>query len=457
MTKLPAIREKIAALQDESDQLFTVSETQDFSEDQMDRIDAIDAEMQALRDQELACERVERIRGRAAATADAPAEMNTPRQAGRRSRPDAGDSSTRISRMDHPLDRRGGFEHVGAYCLAVAQACAPGGQAVVDNRLTALMQPTNDSSTTVPAEGGYAVPPDFREAIRQALTGPESLMPRTDMYATEFQAITVPKDDKGPWGTTGPQANWTAEKTQIADSKVSIGQMTVKLEKLACLMPVTEELLQDAPGISSYINRKAPDVIRFKFDEAIVAGTGTGQPQGFIGHASEVAVNRATANQIKFADVLKMYERMPPNYISGAIWLCNSDVLPVLMNMSFQDNTTNPRPVWLPTFQMADSPYGTLMGRPVVLHEAMPALGSKGDLTFINLERGYFCVEKAGFSGLRQDISIHLYFDYDITSFRWILRVGGRPWLDAPIARAKAGNTKTWSHTVTLDVVAAGP
>ncbi|MNC98378.1 hypothetical protein D3C83_163170 [compost metagenome] len=45
----------------------------------------------------------------------------------------------------------------------------------------------------------------------------------------------------------------------------------------------------------------------------------------------------------------------------------------------------------------------------------------------------YLSVTKG--SGIRQDVSIHLFFDYDITAFRFVMRVGGQPWWDAAITR----------------------
>ena len=442
--KLDQIRQRQALLRDETKEIETTAGEGDLSTEQLTRLDEIDAEMSVLDEQEVARMRIDRHRGNSEDNPNQPqAKPNEQRRAGGRVEP-----------MSHPLDKNWGWdpEKPADFAMAVAAACVPGNAGRMDNRLTARMDPPTDySSTLVPAEGGHAVPPDFREAIRQALMGPDSLLPRTDQYQTQYQAITVPKDDKGPWGTTGPQANWGAEGAQLGESKVDIGQMTVPLEKIHCLMPVTEELLQDAPGMNTYINSKTPEVIRFAVDRGLVSGAGAGsnEPIGFLGHASAVTVTRATSGTVSYADILDMHQRMPPSYHSGAIWLCNSDVLPVLMNMSFQDNTTNPRPVWLPNFQVEGTPYGTILGRPVVLHEAMPGLNSLGDLCYINLPRGYFSVTKAGI-GMRQDISIHLHFDFDMTTFRWILRLGGRPWLDAPIARAEVGNTNTWSHTVQL-------
>jgi hypothetical protein len=36
---------------------------------------------------------------------------------------------------------------------------------------------------------------------------------------------------------------------------------------------------------------------------------------------------------------------------------------------------------------------------------------------------------------------MHLWFDYDITAFRFIFRLAGHPWLTAPIARRNGTNT----------------
>ena len=47
------------------------------------------------------------------------------------------------------------------------------------------------------------------------------------------------------------------------------------------------------------------------------------------------------------------------------------------------------------------------------------------------------CSSKGG--GVRSDVSIHLWFDYDVTAFRFVLRIGGRPWWNGP-ANPATGN-----------------
>jgi HK97 family phage major capsid protein len=102
------------------------------------------------------------------------------------------------------------------------------------------------------------------------------------------------------------------------------------------------------------------------------------------------------------------------------------------MTMQFP-GTGTAVPAYLPPGGLSAQPYGTLMGRPVISTEAAGALGDVGDISFVDFSQ-YMSVLKSG--GVRQDISIHLFFDYDITAFRFVLRVGGQPWWNSPIARA---------------------
>ena len=60
---------------------------------------------------------------------------------------------------------------------------------------------------------------------------------------------------------------------------------------------------------------------------------------------------------------------------------------------------------------------------------------------------GYALATKAG-GGVDFAQSIHLFFDQNLTAFRWIIRAGGQPYLSAPVSPAKGANTK--SHFVAL-------
>jgi hypothetical protein len=86
--------------------------------------------------------------------------------------------------------------------------------------------------------------------------------------------------------------------------------------------------------------------------------------------------------------------------------------------------------VYLPPGGISAEPYGTLLGRPVLVTEAANDLGVRGDLMLVDLS-SYLTATKV--SGVRSDISIHLYFQYDITCFRFVTRIAGIPEWKTPI------------------------
>jgi len=94
--------------------------------------------------------------------------------------------------------------------------------------------------------------------------------------------------------------------------------------------------------------------------------------------------------------------------------------------------------VFMPPGGLSGQTYATLMGRPMVPTEACPTIGTEGDLTLWD-PMGYLSVTKRG--GVRNDVSIHIEFEKDLTAFRYIFRVGGQPWLSAAVARNSGSNT----------------
>jgi HK97 family phage major capsid protein len=342
-----------------------------------------------------------------------------------------------------------GFRNFGEFALAVAKAGAPSAQ--VDPRLI-TNAPTTFGSEGVGADGGFAVPPDFRQNIQDLIMGEDSLLSRCDVIETSSNTLVIPKDENAPWDTTnGIQATWDGEATQATQSKVNLQEVTVKLHKLRALVPVTSELLDDAAALGSYINRKAPEKINFKVNYAIVQGTGVGQPLGFLNSPATVSVAKESgqaANTLLFQNIVKMYARMYGPSRQDAVWLMSQDVEQQIFSMAFPVTTSGAQiPMFIPPGGMNQSPYGLLMGKPMIPTQAMNALSSQGDIAFVNLKQ-YLAAQKTG--GIRSDASVHLFFDYDMTAFRFILRMAGQPWRSAPITPRAAG-AATLSDFVVLD------
>lgn len=325
-----------------------------------------------------------------------------------------------------------GFRSAGEYFSAVLKASQR--SAVPDPRLIANA-PTTYGQEGTGADGGFAVPPDFRTEIVKKVMGEDSLLSRTDQMTTSSNSITVPTDETTPWQTSGGiQAYWESEGGQKTQSKPQLTEKTVKANKIIALVPMTDELLQDAPAMASYVQGKAPQKIDFKVNDAILNGTGVGQPLGYLNSGALIQVaaeSGQAADTVVFQNIVNMYSRMTSEGKRRGVWVINGDIEPQLMSMQFPGSGTAV-PVYLPPGGLSAQPYGTLLGRPVITTEAAPALGDMGDISFVDLSQ-YMSVIKAG--GIRQDVSIHVFFDYDITAFRFVLRVGGQPWWNTAIER----------------------
>lgn len=342
-----------------------------------------------------------------------------------------------------PVTARGtaGFRNVGEFALTVRLASMRGGD--LDPRLRNAALTTYGNEGTG-ADGGFAVPADFRSEIMSQVYGEDSLIALTDRMQSSSNTLTLPVDMTTPWGSTGLAAYWVAEGGTKTQSKPALEEVTVKLHTLATLVPVTEELLEDAPAMDSYLRRKVPEKMDFTLSYALAWGNGVGKPLGWMNSPSLVTVAAEAAQTtltVNATNLMKMWGRMPVRNRRTSIWLMHPDVEATLPGM-----TIGQQPVYLPPGGLSGNTFGTLFGRPVIPHQVAETLGDLGDVMLVD-PQAYLSVTKTGggrdSSGMKVDTSIHLWFDQDTVAFRFTLRVAGQPWWSAPIAQRDGSNTQS--------------
>lgn len=335
-----------------------------------------------------------------------------------------------------------GFRHFGEFANSVRIAQVRGGEIDARLRNAAVSTYGNEGSG---ADGGFAVPPDYRSEILSKVFNEDSLLALTDRLQSSSNTITIPTDETTPWQTSGGiQSYWTAEAGTKTQSKSALGETTLKLHTLATLVPMTEELLEDAPAMGAYLNRKAPEKMDFKVSDSIVRGTGVGMPLGFLNSPALVTVaaeGAQTADTINVTNLAKMWGRLPVSSRRTAVWLMHPDAEAQLPLMSLAN-----QPVYLPPGGVSGNMYGSLWGRPVIPHQVAETIGDVGDVMLVDL-RQYLTVTKSGAgrdgNGMRQDVSIHLWFDQDMVAFRFTMRIAGAPWWAAAISQRDGSNTQS--------------
>jgi HK97 family phage major capsid protein len=434
--KLIELKEEANAIQARAD-----AEKRELTEDEEKEIEQIFASFESVEADIERRERIEAINAKVAtpgkrktAPDDVQNRGGDDDDEGKRNKP----KSRVIVATSNERDLRGkwGFRSQAEFLSAVVASSAKGGS--IDPRLIANA-PTTYGSEGAGADGGFAVPPDFRSAIVSKIMGEDSLLSLTDQQTSSSNSFTCPADETSPWQSSGGiQAYWESEGGQKGQSKPKLTEKTVKLNKVIALVPLTDELLEDAPSMANYVGRKAPEKINFKVNDAIINGTGVGMPLGILNSPGTITVaaeSGQAADSVLFQNILNMWGRLTPSARRNAKWLANPDVEQQLMGMQFP-GTGTAVPVYLPPGGLSAAPYGTLLGRPIVTTEAAPALGDAGDLILGDMQ-SYLSLTKG--SGIRQDVSIHIWFDYDITAFRFVLRIGGQPWWNTAIEPFHAG------------------
>ncbi len=299
----------------------------------------------------------------------------------------------------------------------------------VMTRLTAVQGSTN-ATTGSASDGGFLIQNDFSTNLLKLAEDQTQLRKAcTPITISRGNGIDFPLIDDYDRTTGnrfgGVRVYWAKEAGTVDLSKLQFSAESIKLNKLMAFCKTTEELLEDAAAIESWINLAYPREQAFVLDDAIMRGDGVGKCLGVLNANCTATVAKTTsqsADTITYANVSNMKLRMAPELFSKAVWYVNNECTQQLEQMYFS-GTNSDRFVYMPAGGISGSPYGTLWGRPVIPIEQCSALGDLGDILLADMSQ-YLIVNKGG---MRADRSIEVEFLTDQSVFRFITRINGRP------------------------------
>ncbi|MFE0801091.1 phage major capsid protein [Streptomyces sp. NPDC058812] len=298
-------------------------------------------------------------------------------------------------------------------------------------------------SSDVPADGGFLIPESLRSemlkvALEQSVVRPRARVIPMETLRVPFPAIDSTSNVSSVYG--GITTYWTEEGGKLQGSKPKFGRVVLDAKKLTAYTEIPNELLTDSLiSLTSFVDEAFPEAIAFAEDAAFLTADGVGKPLGILNGAAAISVARTTAGKIDFLDVINMYARMLPQSMQRAVWLASPNAFPQLAQLAMTrgtDGIASPA-MWMSGGQAIDNPPLTLMGRPVIFTEKVPALGSAGDLSLVDF--GFYLVGDRQAMQAKQ--SDDFKFDTDEVAFRVIERVDGRPWLQSAITPANGGDS----------------
>lgn len=308
---------------------------------------------------------------------------------------------------------------------------------VVNPRLKNAIKGVNESTN---ADGGYLVQEDYLGVILDGARDQSEILQRCRKYTVSsdsnrinYTSLDLSGETATNAGTVvagGVQTYWVDEGGTVTPSKPKFKNNEIKLGKIMGIAYVTNEMLQDAAFMAGFLEDCFSEATAGLLTDGILNGAGESvdgstprQPVGLLNSGATVAVpmsDTATSNKkLKAQDFFNMRTAMRTKNWSNAVWFMHPDHqadLPLLV-----DDSGNQ--LFMPAGGISGAQYDTILGRPIIYDEFLPANGTYGSILLADMNE-YMLISKGN---ERKEWSMHVEFLTDQQCFRIVLRVGGAP------------------------------
>lgn len=239
---------------------------------------------------------------------------------------------------------------------------------------------------------GIAIPTEYRADAKTASTDVGAVIPTTvlNQIITKLESVgnilnkvtrtaykggvTIPKS------TVKPVATWVSEgKGSDKQKQDTSGTVTFAYHKLRCAVAVSLEV--DTMAITAFESLLINNIVEAMtkaLEQAIISGTGSGQPKGIIQETAATGQTIETTTPA-YADLIAAEGALPVAYEKGAEWCMSKKTY-----MSYYGLTdTNGQPIGRINYGIAGKPEYTLLGRPVNVCDYLPSFANAAKDTIV--------------------------------------------------------------------------
>jgi HK97 family phage major capsid protein len=295
----------------------------------------------------------------------------------------------------------------------------------------AMSRPVNFRETTLgnPSQAGLLVPPEFAPGLRMIDHEKIIVRPRAHVYPSTSGSpdATLNVNALDQFGANGRYAGvttqWVGEtdrRENTADLKVT--QISLTPNAITATAPVSNTLLNNSAEAGKYLQQLMAAAIAAEEEMVFLRGSGVARPLGFIGHPSNIVVSRTTPGAISYSDVIEM-ETKTVTTAGEYVFIASRSATKPLKEM--KDAAGNL--IWQPDARVGAP--GTLMGIPIIFSERVPALGTSGDLTLVDLS--YYGIKDGSPFTVLADPYSEARYNRTVFIVSW--SVDGKPLLTTPI------------------------
>lgn len=270
-------------------------------------------------------------------------------------------------------------------------------------------------SKATAAAGANLVPTTFQNELIQALRE----------FGVTRQLASVVTTDSGetlqiPSVSSHGTAAWTAENAAYSASDEAFGQMSLSAYKAATLIQVSEELMADSAfDLEAYIREEFGARIGVLENTGYVQGDGSGKPTGYQPNVT-VGVTAATGHTLDviYDYLIDLIHSVNSAYRRNAVFVMRDASVAVVRKIK----DTTGQPLWQPSLQVGQP--DRLLGWPILSDPDMPAMGANAvSIVFGDFNRGYIIRDVNGIAFQRL---IELYAANGQIGFRAYHRTEGK-------------------------------
>lgn len=264
------------------------------------------------------------------------------------------------------------------------------------------------------SEGGYLVPDEFEKTLVESLE-------EENVFRQLASIITTSNGDKKiPVVASKGTAAWVDEEGNIPESDDSFTQVSIGAFKLATMIKVSEELLNDSAfNLEAYIAKEFARRIGSKEEEAFFVGDGSGKPTGILNATGGAGVGITTAGStaIIIDELMDLFYSLKSPYRKKATWLMHDSTVKSIRKL--KDGSGNY--LWQPSIT-AGTP-DTILNRPVRTSTYVPAIAAGAKSVAFGDMGYYWIADRQGRSFQRLN---ELYAATGQVGFRATQRVDGK-------------------------------
>lgn len=221
----------------------------------------------------------------------------------------------------------------------------------------------SDAVTTT-GDVGALIPATTLNKVVEKLTTYGNIIPLVTRTAYKT-GVAIPTSD------VKPKAVWVAEGAGSEKQKKALGEIVFAHYKLRCAVAVTLETeYMTMSAFEAALVDNMAEAMAVALEEAIIKGTGSGQPTGIISDTSKGTL--LNVSRIDYKALTQAEAALPQAYEAGSVWIMTKKTFMEFIGMT----DTNGQPIARITAGIDGKPARFLLGRTVELCDYLPDYAS---------------------------------------------------------------------------------